>query len=521
MKEQETASGTITVGPAASTKLYSNQLLMVTATVEMTGDKAIPDQAEIVLSVPTGGTIEGNNPQPVVITDAGQPGRTRGVATFFVRITGPNAVKCNADPVQSTWDGLQINSGSQTWNTILDHTVRLSVSNLAKPFIPLAPDDKQLPSATEYTLIACATVTDSTNGDAPVPSYVVQWQSQTGIDLFMTNMNTYLNATDTQKLTPESSAVRGGPNDGGYKVYSASDDQGIARLYLVSTTQWTSGGLKVVPSGASEYVYPGGRFLVSNPNLQTAKTPANPQTQGADAVINLDEVVGPRMGVLIPDYQDAQEGDLIVTLMNGISEDHFLWSSSSTGGAYNSSYAKIDTINDGVNDNMLQYIVGTTAGDVFNSQIQMFPATGKKTVAVPNGVLNPPDMKDGVQIGWARAQNPILVYVPLPYDKDTPAKEHDQIKVYANIDAFYNGTSDERTPVAVGANPDLQKEDITAGYTIVAVDNTPFLHLGDERVSPYKRGQAIFYYQVIQPGLAQGIKSTSMPLTAHVDAVPR
>ncbi|GGB12973.1 hypothetical protein GCM10011491_45920 [Brucella endophytica] len=499
-------AGIISLTPSGVTKLYLNQLLMVTATVTMTdGASTIPDNAQLVLGTPEGFAIDGNGTQSVTITDAD---RTQGVATFFLRVTSTTSASCT---VYSR--NFYVPLASQTWNTIANTPVRVAPVGVSKPYLPVAPDNNRNPSSVGYTTIAAAVVTDPANNDAPVASYVVEWTNPQNIDLFMFYMNTFMNATDTKKLTPSSSAVRG-DQQAGYKIYTASDDQGIARLYLVATTRPVSGKLALSPSSLEQSVFAAGNFIVAD--LKAASAPTLPLPYPEDT--NLDAVAGPRVGVDIPDYPGALDDDVVCTLLNRRYEDSFYWGARPSG-RYDSSYAKADTAGTaGTGLNYLQYVIGTATGDVANSPILAFSVTGAEIIATPPGVLSAPTIVGAAgKIDWSLVLNPVIVRVPLPYTGNTPAKASDQIKIYANIDAFLNGI--ETTRVVTGVTQVLQS-DIDNGHCFVSLDNTRFQYLGDQTVPPYKKGTADFYYVVVQSGLPAGTASTSQTLRLQLDANP-
>ncbi|WP_374901125.1 hypothetical protein [Brucella endophytica] len=504
-------------------EIYYNQIFMITAEVVMAGGSTIPPGAKLFLhSVQGGQAVNSGLPQPVINISSN---RTTGSAIFLVKATSYSDLLFTVSPVPSTWTNSTPPTPARVQiDRISFAKLTFVVTPVDNAFLPVAPDSNQLPSNATYTTIASVQVTEdpvgNPNGAKPVGvGFCVQWQNLAKNDLFRSYMRTFLKETDTQPVANDSPLY----NSSGY-IYTATDNQGIARIYLVSTPTPVTGNL-MVEMPITGIRYSAGDFVVAALGTQTDTQPDAPTsdaTVGDGGTVDLSKAAGGTVRVQVPSYSGATDTDYIYVLMNKKYQMSFRWSQGMNV-TWNGWYNKSDTVNDDETYNILQYIVGTAQGDVYNSIGQAYLVKGPITSGVPSGgQLNPPSIEHTVsEIGWDLVQNPVQVRVTFPYSDKLAAADGDNITAYAVIDAFEEGTNEEMTPTLSGSVSNLPDTNVQAGFVDVPIPGAGFQYLGDQSIPPYTRGGVDFYYTVTRAGLTPGEGTTSEPFHCHLDAIPR
>ncbi|GGB13000.1 hypothetical protein GCM10011491_45960 [Brucella endophytica] len=250
-------AGTITVTPASTTTLHYGQILMVTASVVMTGGATILDGAQLSFSIETGFDAIGTGGKTQFVTNISAD-RTKGYAIFIGVVKSPSSVTLNVAGLPPTWAGSVVPSpsGMLFYNNISTNFLQITPW-LSNPNLPVAPDNNQTPGSSggKYTSVAGVTVTDSDSG-MPVPDYAVIWLA-TGVRFdFFSAIRTFLDEGDIEPVAKNDRRVIQDDFMGDH-IIGVTDSRGSARLYLVSTTQETIGGLAVYPPTKNDYLNAG------------------------------------------------------------------------------------------------------------------------------------------------------------------------------------------------------------------------------------------------------------------------
>ncbi|WP_374901227.1 hypothetical protein, partial [Brucella endophytica] len=366
-------AGTITVTPASTTTLYVGQILMATASVVMTGGATIPDGAQLAMTVSNGIDFIGTGGKTQFVTNISAD-KTKGYAIFIGVVKSPSLVALNVTGVPATWAGSVVPtpSGPITFTTISTDTLSAQVTGVDNHYVPVAGSDSLTPGSSSYLVTASVQVLDSTKH--PVGAgYCVRWKSVSKIGLFVGHMNAYLNKTDTQAIDAQSPAYDQ-TND---ELYTATDIHGVAYVYLVATTKAVPAQLRVIFPG-NNFEYAAGNFIVAAPGTLTDTQPDAPisdATVGDGGTVDLKNAAGGTVRVQVPSYSAATDTDYIYVFINQKYQMDFPWSEGMNV-TWNGWYNKSDTVNDDETYNILQYIVGTAQGDVYNSIGQAYLVKG-------------------------------------------------------------------------------------------------------------------------------------------------
>ncbi|WP_188826495.1 hypothetical protein [Brucella endophytica] len=489
-------------------------------------DGSIPGGSTVTIS---GQNFRCSQPTQNIAPTGGQ----NGVATFLI---GVDADASSVSVAASTTIQGVVAPPPNNYQSI--GTAKAAMLGLSKHYVPLAPDDSQLPSADEYTTVATTVVMTGDNPPQAVPGYTIDWyQAGSGgdIGLFDSRVRTFLEIDAQEPLTPSDPRMILSDNKMGYFIRSTTDDQGYARLYLVSKKD-TWGTDSNIPKGIGvcgtlqAYLYfdnpsPAGTFVTVD------LTKDNVQLQGdtiqveyldaGSAVLNYPDITtGDLVPVHIPqNYKNANDTDVYVTVINGIATAVGNTDTSGNGPHWNSHFPKADGYSDeGENANVpnqLQFVVGTQTGEAHASQQLTFQGTGSR------GTDEPPAPSDNAPsspvllnqekdypntINSQVINNPVTFQISLDKNQTggwgTP-QIGDQITLTAYLHGWEDGTNNKKTAQVSPPLPyTIDNIDQTNGYVQIALDNTRFKGFGKAGYPSYTKGWCDVAYSVSRATVA-------------------
>ncbi len=529
--------GTITIGPAQTTKIYPNQGRYITATVKMKVGNPIPEGATIDFSknstTDSAGfkTLFGEPAETSVRIAIDPQDSTQGVAKLCIRYdptAGTNAIVVNAQAGAAGWTGPKPDDAATATYTVLagDPTIICSGASKTVLAIPSATDgDTLTPSNDECTTQFTCTVTD---GGTPVPDYVVEWHESatSSRGLFSLLMNAYTAATATiaDKL-PSSDAVFLLDRNKGDFVRTVTDINGTANLYLVAKHTYgaIAQGITACYDFGVNYEYPRPLLVIDTRAADLKEL--YPQIVDVMVKDTLDYGTlenPPYVSVTIPDDPAARPKDDIYLIVNKTVAAG-PYHRDSGGAALSARVLASLCFSDyfsggGEQKNQLLFVVGSVdKGHAYASSITGFFGTGDNTQLVSGGLdaplLDPSEASINsttLDVGWVG----IDVQLDQSASNGWVAKVGDTIGATAVLTGYKPNSDVLRQPVTVTATPPppITNDDLDRGFVLVKFPTTQFKGWDSRKTAPERQGRCCILYTVQGTGGEQSSQLLSVIL---------